>query len=168
MNISNGFVPLRTQMPDDIKLEDLFTKHRSEPRNPNIANVFFRCGYIESWGRGYFKIQELCKQVNAKLPMPENLSGGISVVCKASEQYLKLAEQLKDDILPSKLPSKLPSGLESTYNALVMNPYATNKELGQIVGVSDRSIRTHIKQLKSEGFIIRVGSDKSGYWEILN
>ncbi len=28
------------KMPDDMKLEDLFTKHRSEPRNPNIANVF--------------------------------------------------------------------------------------------------------------------------------
>lgn len=86
------------KMPEDIKLEDLFTKHRSEPRNPNIANVFFRCGYIESWGRGYFKIQELCKQVNANLLVLENLSGGISVVCNASEQYLKLAEQLDEGV----------------------------------------------------------------------
>ena len=80
-------------MPDDIKIEDLFIKHRSEPRNPNIANVFFRCGYIESWGRGSFKIKELCKQVNANLPEPENLNGGISVVCNASKQYLELAEK---------------------------------------------------------------------------
>ena len=79
------------KMPGDMKLEDLFTKHRSEPRNPNIANVFFRCGYIESWGRGYFKIQELCNKVNANLPEPENLSGGISVVCSASKQYMELA-----------------------------------------------------------------------------
>ena len=51
----------------------------------NTSNGF------ESWGRGYFKIQELCKQVNANLPEPENLSGGISVVCNASKQYLELA-----------------------------------------------------------------------------
>lgn len=94
----------------DLKIEDLFTKHRSEPRNPNIANVFFRCGYIESWGRGYFKIQELCEQVNANLPEPENLSGGISVVCNASKQYLELAAKYGVDGDVSADAQRLPKG----------------------------------------------------------
>lgn len=25
-------------------------KHRSLPHNPDIANTFFRAGFIESWG----------------------------------------------------------------------------------------------------------------------
>lgn len=33
----------------------LFERHRSEPYNPDIANAFFRAGYVETWGRGIKK-----------------------------------------------------------------------------------------------------------------
>lgn len=36
-------------------------KHVSRPYNPNIANVFYLAGFIESWGRGIEKIWEACK-----------------------------------------------------------------------------------------------------------
>ena len=32
--------------------DTLMQKHRSLPHNPDIANTFFRAGFIESWGRG--------------------------------------------------------------------------------------------------------------------
>ncbi len=158
------------KMPDDIKLEDLFTKHRSEPRNPNIANVFFRCGYIESLGRGYFKIQELCKQVNAKLPVPENLSGGISVVCNASEQYLKLAEQL-DEGVGDELRTRKKSS-QKTREKIVQiinnNPNVTTAELAEQLELTIKGIEWQLKQLKENNIIRRVGADKGGHWEILN
>lgn len=44
-------------------------RHRSLPYNPNIANGFFRAGYVETWGRGIEKICETCK--NYGVPMPE-------------------------------------------------------------------------------------------------
>ena len=44
-------------MPEEVKVKDLFKKHVSKPRNPNIANVFFKSGYVESWGRGYYNIE---------------------------------------------------------------------------------------------------------------
>ena len=34
----------------------LFVKHPSMPLNRSLANVFFRSGDIESWGRGYRRI----------------------------------------------------------------------------------------------------------------
>jgi len=40
------------------KVETLMRKHRSKPFNPNIANGFFRVGFIETWGRGIEKICE--------------------------------------------------------------------------------------------------------------
>ena len=43
-------------------------KHPSQPYNPDIANAFFRSGYIESWGRGTIKIIEKC--IEAGLPSP--------------------------------------------------------------------------------------------------
>ncbi len=42
---------------------------RNLPRNPIIADVCFRGGYIDAWGRGTIKIIDTCKQ--AVLPDPE-------------------------------------------------------------------------------------------------
>lgn len=50
-------------------VETLMEKHRSEPHNPNIANAFFRAGYVETWGRGIEKICEACKKHG--VPNPE-------------------------------------------------------------------------------------------------
>jgi ATP-dependent DNA helicase RecG len=40
------------QLPNHWTIKTLETKHPSIPFNPDIANAFFKCGYIESWGRG--------------------------------------------------------------------------------------------------------------------
>ena len=142
------------------------TKHHSKPRNPNIVNVFFRCGYIESWVRGYFKIQELCKQVNAKLPVPENLSGGISVVCNASDQYLRLAEQFDDGV--GGMQDTRKETTQKILAAIDTNPFVTREELAQICEISSDGIKWQLKQLKENNIIRRVGADKGGYWEIVN
>jgi len=66
-------------LPDGMDLESLKHHHISRPRNPLIADVCFKAGYIDSWGRGTLKIYEACKE--AGLPEPEitNLDGGILV-----------------------------------------------------------------------------------------
>lgn len=43
-------------------------RHRSQPYNPNIANCFFRAGYVETWGRRIEKICEACKQYGVSRP----------------------------------------------------------------------------------------------------
>ena len=55
-------------LPDDWTVENLTRKHASKPYNPDIANAFFRSGYIEAWGRGTLKIIEMCEE--AGLPSP--------------------------------------------------------------------------------------------------
>ncbi len=57
------------QLPENWTVENLTKKHSSKPYNPDIANAFFRIGYIESWGRGTIKIIEKCKE--AGLPTPK-------------------------------------------------------------------------------------------------
>lgn len=49
--------------------EQLFLPHESLPWNPLIANVFYRRGIIEQWGRGTIKMAELT--MSAGLPQPE-------------------------------------------------------------------------------------------------
>ncbi len=57
------------QLPEDWTVKNLVVKHPSKPFNPDIANAFFRSGYIESWGRGTIKMIKECEA--QKLPLPE-------------------------------------------------------------------------------------------------
>lgn len=66
-------------LPDGLTLAALRRSHSSRPRNPIIADVCFKGGYIDAWGRGTIKIIDTCKQ--ADLPEPEmtELDGGFSI-----------------------------------------------------------------------------------------
>lgn len=56
-------------LPMGITSADLRVNHSSKPRNPTIADVCFKGGYIDAWGRGTLKIINACKE--AELPEPE-------------------------------------------------------------------------------------------------
>ena len=66
-------------LPKDIKIADLKKSHPSRPRNELLADVFFKAGLIETWGRGTIKITNEC--IKAGLPEPEFKEefGGFSV-----------------------------------------------------------------------------------------
>ena len=56
-------------LPEGISLESLKVSHSSRPRNPLIADVCFKGGLIDTWGRGTIRIIDTCKE--AGLPEPE-------------------------------------------------------------------------------------------------
>jgi len=62
-----------------LTVESLKRPHSSRPRNVLIADVCFKGGLIDTWGRGTIKIIETCKQ--AGLPEPEIIErdGGLLV-----------------------------------------------------------------------------------------
>lgn len=64
-------------LPFGLTVDDLRREHLSRPRNPLIAEVFFRRGLIERWGRGTQKIIELC--IRAGHPEPEFLEQNSAV-----------------------------------------------------------------------------------------
>ena len=63
------------RLPEDWTTQKLFEKHPSRPYNPSIANALFRCGDIESWGRGYKRILEAVSAYRLLPPKLEMLSG---------------------------------------------------------------------------------------------
>ena len=60
---NNGNVPKNLD-----SAEKLFGKHSSEPFNPNLAQVFFKSGLIEAWGRGFDKVRAGCAEYGGELP----------------------------------------------------------------------------------------------------
>ncbi|MFM2394943.1 MAG: hypothetical protein RLZZ546_2926 [Bacteroidota bacterium] len=57
------------QLPNRWTVKTLEKKHPSIPFNPDIANAFFKCGYIESWGRG--TINMINESKTHGIPKPE-------------------------------------------------------------------------------------------------
>lgn len=47
------------------------------------------------------------------------------------------------------------------------NPFITQEELAQIIGLSRKSIIQNMKKLQDNGLLKRVGADKNGHWEIV-
>ena len=75
------------RVPTDITV---YEKHESVPHNPKIADVSFRSGDVESWGRGFLKIKAECKKTNAELPIIDANGGGVSVPAYGCEKYIQL------------------------------------------------------------------------------
>lgn len=67
------------RLPDELSVEILKDKHPSYPRNNNIAEVFFKAGYIEAWGRGIFMIMDTCRKAGLPEPAIEEVAGGIQI-----------------------------------------------------------------------------------------
>lgn len=57
--------------------------------------------------------------------------------------------------------------VNDTVNFIKANPKMTIDDLAEYLGKSRRTVTRIIKQLREKGIIRRIGSDKTGYWEII-
>ncbi len=49
----------------------------------------------------------------------------------------------------------------------MQNKDLTASQIGERLGMSLSTVRRKIKELKEKGLIERIGSDKTGYWKII-
>jgi ATP-dependent DNA helicase RecG len=66
-------------LPFGQRPEDLTRDHRSRPRNPLVADVFYRRGLIKAWGRGTQRIVELCVAAGRPAPAFAEEAGAVVV-----------------------------------------------------------------------------------------
>lgn len=156
-------------LPENLTVEKLMSKHSSEPYNPHIAHVFYLAGMIENWGRGIEKICEACQTGKSNLPVYTINDRELMVKFSAmSNEWSSDSNDTVNKDLLGSLPSKLPSNIEITYKAICDDPHASNQELAVRTNQSERTIRNHTAKLKEMNFIKRIGSDKTGHWEIVD
>ena len=73
------------------------------------------------------------------------------------------------DKLHDKLQDKFPELSEKTIDvldAIKKYPGHNANEIGEQIGLSERQVKTYITKLKQLGLIVRVGSNKTGYWRV--
>lgn len=142
-------------LPEEITLESLKHVHSSHPRNPLIADVCFKGGLIDSWGRGTVRIIETCKE--AGLPEPEltERDGGFLVTL------------FKDNLTEEQL---VKLGLNARQIKAVQyvkeKGRITNKEYQEINEVSKRTATNDLSDLVEKYQLFKqLGASVSTYYE---
>ena len=134
------------KLPPEVPVEKLKTEHLSKPRNTLLADVFYKAGFIESWGRGTIKIMEKCQEQG--LPEPDfEEDHGVFVVRfyqdKWNEENLKklgLKERQIKAVMYVKEKAKI-----------------TNKEYRSMFDISDRTALSDLNDLCEKGILGKVG-----------
>ena len=145
------------QLPENWTISQLKEKHPSKPFNPVIANVFFRAGLIEAWGRGIFKIIHACRVSNSPEPVFK---------CDFSGFFVELFAQ-KIETPGEKLGEKLGENRLGIIKLMQANQQISIAELSRLIGISTTAIERNIKYLKENEIIKRVGAAKGGHWEVI-
>lgn len=156
----------RCILPDGWTVETLMQPHDSIPYNPDIANVFYRAGYIETWGQGIQKICDECIALGAELPRYEILGTGIRVYFPALKSAL--TEELKTSNRQDVGKDVgLEVGLAEMIIALISEKSdVTMAEMAERLGVTTRTIEREMKKLRESERVLRVGGKRYGRWEV--
>ena len=156
----------RCILPEGWTAETLMQPHDSIPYNPDIANVFYRAGYIETWGQGIQKICDECTALGAELPKYEIIGTGLRVYFPALKSAL---------IDQPKTPNRqgvgkdvgLEVGLaEKIIDLILEDSEIKMSEMAEKLEVTTRTIEREMKKLRESGRVIRVGGKRYGHWEV--
>jgi len=145
------------QLPENWTMEKLTTsKHPSMPYNPDIANAFFRIGYIEAWGRGFSKMTNQCISVGLPQPLYYYDMSGYWVVFRKDIYNVEYLQTL---------------GLNDRQVKAVLfakeNGKITNSEYQEINDIKKSVSATELQDLTDRGVLVKVGSTGRGTKYIL-
>lgn len=175
-NIGSLLSPLNVEM---LKME-----HPSVKRNALIADIFYRSGAIEAWGRGIKLMISETQKNNFPDPTFLEYAGGMETV------FNRLLEDIDIDVDnengnvtdkdtdkdtnkdtnrdTNKNTNKITSIQNKLLEVIQKNNKITISELSVIIGINIRNTKNNILKLKNKGFVIRVGNNKTGYWQVTN
>ena len=138
------------QLPEGYDIERIKTEHSSRPRNRNIAEVFFKAGFIEAWGRGITRIIE--NTVEAGLPEP---------IIQEQEDGIHLT-LLRDIYTPEYLQT-LQLNERQIKAVLYMKEHGTitNTRYQTLIGVSKATATRDLQGLEARNVVINTGTKGS-------
>ena len=87
------------------------------------------------------------------------------------ENYEDTEEETEElhDKLHDKLHDMFPELSEKAFGVLEVlkvHPGMKAVDIGAQVSLSERQVKTYLNVLKQAGLIVRVGSNKTGYWKV--
>ncbi len=152
-------------LPAGWTVETLTRKHASQPFNPDVANVFFRAGMIEAWGRGIERVMKECVDAGISSPDLKFEESGLWIIFYFTKRPGKSKTTVETTVKTTVETTKKTS--ELVIQLLIANPELTLAEISGKIGKSLRAVERAVAKLKRVGKIRFIGPKKSGYWEVL-
>ena len=164
-------------LPKELTPAALMQKHSSYPRNHNIANVFYKAGFVESWGRGFKKIAEEFERASLPLPTIEENGGGVMAIVQRKTIDEVIAERdgnvgvnvgdMSETNVGNMSESELSERQLNIISMIKENPFVTGKEMSETMSVTQRTIERDLSVLQKAGIIRHEGRVNAGVWVIL-
>jgi len=124
---------------------------RSFARNPLLADLVHRLRIVEKIGSGITRVKDILKK---------------DVKFELFHDWFRVIILREDGV---NVPVNVPvSRLEKIKEIILKNNTITIPEMANTLQVNEKTIKRDIEKLKKEFIIKRVGSDKTGHWEILD
>lgn len=144
-------------LPEGLSLDAIKGGHYSRPRNPLMADVFYRRGLIDLWGRGVHKVIRLCLDTGGKEPEFVERAGEFVVRFFAPD--FASSDLAKFDLSgrQMKIMSCLSSGAKRMFNEV-------KDEVDP--AVADSTLRNDLVTLRELGLVESGGFGRGAYWRL--
>lgn len=167
--------------------------NETDYRNPNIAEIMANLGYVNRFGSGVNTVSSLLEE-NQSSPavfllgdfttfkvvvanadaiecsgnLPDNKSNIIVNVSGTDYKSGTMRNDERNDWNDERNDSEHSSDISALIlEQMRLNKRISVKQLSKMFGKSKTTMFRAIEQLKSEGKVKRIGSEKSGTWEVL-
>jgi ATP-dependent DNA helicase RecG len=180
------------KLPEDLSIDKLMGKHTSKPRNPKMAEAFYRAGFIEAWGRGIEKIVNGFKADGLTPPTFDVEQGGMTVNIPR-ERFMTISlnggidseqsgepnqKRTKTEPKPNKNRTKTEPKTNQNRtkkkekNQIIElirnNSRITRTELAVQLQLHESSVQRRLDALVKAGSIQHIGPTNGGYWQIID
>ena len=158
--------------------EEVMNGH-SKIRNKAIANIFSQMGLVEAWGSGIKRILNAAKEYGLLEPKFQEFDNMFRVelfrdslpmtlenknIGETSENHRRSIGEVSEKQETVDFNS---TQLE-ILKLLMENNRLSAVKLAEKIGVASRNIENNIKKLKELDILVRHGSPKNGYWEVID
>lgn len=153
-------------LPPELDIDALRKPHQSYPRNEDIATIFYKRGWVESWGTGTIRMIGYCSQNGTPEPEFQEYSGGFAVVFPFKEPMGGSADKtLADDRMHNLSPRQ-----KAILKILAINQGISLSEITRQMedGSTSRAVRRDLAKLQAQGFIELKGWGKKSMWTIVS
>jgi ATP-dependent DNA helicase RecG len=135
-------------------------------RNFLIADVFYKAGQIENWGRGTIRMIEECEKEG--LPKPHfAVNKTLFTVSFENENFNVVTNSGTNSDTNHTDEKWILSDIQQIILRIMAdNERTTAEELSSMIGLNLRNTKNHIAKLKKMGFLERIGNNRTGYWKV--
>jgi ATP-dependent DNA helicase RecG len=133
-------------------------------RNPLIASLLHRAGYIEKMGTGISRIKNALATAGDPDPVFK-FDSFFSVTFKRTP-LPPLTAQEKGDTTQETTQEIRKTTQEKILSIIKLNPQVTRNELANKLAITPDGVKYHLRNLTKSGLIHHVGATRKGYWQL--